>query len=178
MFGSELELSLKAQDCRASVRRAPFPDHLTADGSSPLPPVCYAKQWLGHNSARVSIYGVRLREQETGVEFSTLNKQGLRSCTGVGFPVNQWWEWPRAQADAFLPCGPAERKSARPGSASSPSSTPEINPNPKRRAEIPHEPPSCEVTGFSLKLSPYFEDTLLLSSSHTCVTLSCKTWIS
>lgn len=96
---------------------------------------------------------------------------------GVCFQMNQWWEWPRGETDAFLLCGPAVRKSALRGSASSSSSAPEINPEPERRAEILTEPPVRGNQILSLKISSTLPvwDPQLLDDTHM---LLCNTWVS
>lgn len=66
--------------------------------------------------------------------------------------MNQWWECPRGETDAFLLRAPAVRKSALCGWASSSPSAPEINPNPRGARRSPPNSP-CEVTRFSLKIS-------------------------
>lgn len=121
------------------VRRAPYPDHLTADGSSQLPPVCHAKQRLGHNSPRVSAHGLLCvsRRRSRVIHFEWTRTQLL---PGVCFLMNQWWDCRRRGTDAFLLCGPAVRKSALRGSASHSASAPEICPNPGGARRSPPEP--------------------------------------
>lgn len=166
---SELQLC-NAGDCRVSVRRAPYALIIWRQTAPPRSLQSATQSSGSGTTLPAFLYTGSSAWAGDGVELSTLNKQGLRSSSsspyaGVCFQMNQWWEWPRRETDVFLLCGPAVRKSALRGSASS---APEINPNP--RGALRSSPNSPSARGNQI----FSEDFLYFLS--VCVKYTAPKW--